>query len=64
MLMPGMDGRTFLGQKRVNPALVPLVLVTGLPVASPEWASGLRASGLVGKPIDVDLLRAAVKEAA
>jgi CheY-like chemotaxis protein len=60
MLLPGLDGWRFLEQWRADRALppAPFVVVTGLAVASPEWAASLGARGLVRKPVEAeDLLR-------
>ncbi len=60
MLLPGLDGWRFLEQWRADPALppAPFVVVTGLAVASQEWAASLGACGLIRKPVETeDLLR-------
>lgn len=58
MLMPGMDGWSFMGEKRRRPELaaVPVLVMTGIPVATAEWAADMGAQGFAHKPIDVDLL--------
>jgi CheY-like chemotaxis protein len=59
MLMPHYDGWKLLDKLRRDPAhkSVPVIIITGLDVASQEWAMSLGASGLVEKPISADLLR-------
>jgi CheY-like chemotaxis protein len=58
MLLPRRDGWWFLHQLRRDPLLarVPLVITTGLAVASDEWAASLGASGLLRKPFEVEAL--------
>jgi CheY-like chemotaxis protein len=58
MLMSGSNGWLFIAELRRNAALaaIPVVLVTGLSVASEEWARSLGAAGLLRKPIDVTAL--------
>jgi CheY-like chemotaxis protein len=50
---PARDGWYFIEKRKRFSDLVavPLVIVTGLDIASPEWAGSLGASGLVKKPI-------------
>jgi CheY-like chemotaxis protein len=60
MLLPGLDGWRFLERWRADPALpaAPFVVVTGIAVASLEWADSLGACGLVRKPVETEgLLR-------
>ena len=58
MLVPVVDGWRFLEQRRREPALaaIPVVLLTGLGVASPEWAISLGAAGLLRKPVATEEL--------
>jgi two-component system response regulator MprA len=58
MLLPTVDGWRFLDQRRREPALaaIPVVILTGLGVAGPEWASSLGAAGLLRKPVETDEL--------
>ena len=60
---PGMDGWGFLQERsRVTGlATVPVVITTGLGVASPEWALSLGASGLLRKPVEFAALLAEVR---
>jgi two-component system cell cycle response regulator DivK len=62
MILRGRDGWTFLGQRRHDRVLAaaPLVIMTGLGIASDEWARSLGAVCLLRKPIDVDALLATV----
>jgi CheY-like chemotaxis protein len=55
MLMGSIDGWHFLEERRRDPQLreVPVLIVTGLTIASEQWAQSLGASGLVKKPIDL-----------
>jgi CheY-like chemotaxis protein len=77
MMMPGCDGWAFLRARYRDPALaaVPVVVLTAIGVACPEWAASLGADGLLHKPVDMALLleevnghlagqHAAVREAA
>jgi CheY-like chemotaxis protein len=63
MIMPVSDGWRFLEERRNAPALAsaPVVLMTGLGVASDEWAASLGASALLRKPVEVESLLAAVR---
>jgi two-component system, chemotaxis family, chemotaxis protein CheY len=58
MLTPGLDGWSFLEQRRRDPALagIPVLITTALGVASEEWAAALGASGLLRKPVQTELL--------
>jgi two-component system response regulator MprA len=58
MLVPVVDGWRFLEQRRREPALaaVPVVIMTGVGVASAEWAAGLGAAGLLRKPVETEEL--------
>ena len=60
---PGCDGWRFLKERRKLPALasVPVIITTGLGIASDEWAASLGAAGLLRKPIDVEPLLAEVR---
>lgn len=62
MLLPGRDGWSFLEDLKHEAALasVPIIIVTGLAIASPEWAKSLGASGLIRKPVDVPALLAEI----
>ena len=65
MMMSEMDGWQLLGLLRHYPTLatIPVIIVTGLAIATDEWARSLRASGLVHKPIDMDLLLQQLRDA-
>jgi CheY-like chemotaxis protein len=56
MIMRGTDGWRFLSRRQTQTNLrgVPVIIVTGLGVASEQWAHELGADGLLRKPIDVD----------
>jgi len=58
MLMPVMDGWAFLQHRRQEPKLsaIPVVIVTGLLVASQQWAESLGANGLVKKTTEMEHL--------
>lgn len=58
MLMPVLDGWIFLRELRQLPgcAAIPVVVVTGMTVASSEWTKALGAVALVKKPVDVAFL--------
>ena len=59
MMMPQPDGWQYLGQLRRDPGMasVPIIITTGLGIASREWAISLGAAGLLCKPINFDELR-------
>jgi CheY-like chemotaxis protein len=58
MVMPsGFDGWFFLGQRKSHRAEdIPVLIVTGLNIASESWAQALGAKGFLKKPIDTDKL--------
>ena len=59
MMMSGVDGWQLLKLLRQYPALlaIPVIIVTGLGIASLEWARSLGAAGLVRKPVEVEHLK-------
>ncbi len=60
MLTPTVDGWQFLAERDRNRLLasIPVIIMTGIGVASPEWAASLGATGYLRKPIETeDLLR-------
>jgi CheY-like chemotaxis protein len=63
MILPNSDGWQFMGQKQRDAAIapIPLVLVTGLGIASKEWAIALGAVDLLRKPVDVGVLLETVR---
>jgi CheY-like chemotaxis protein len=58
MMLPGTDGWAFLERRRREPAVasVPILITTGLGVASAEWAEALGAVGCLRKPIETETL--------
>jgi len=58
MMLPGRDGWSVLEEKNADPAIsgVPVVIMTGLGIASAEWARSLGAVGLLRKPVDLEPL--------
>jgi CheY-like chemotaxis protein len=64
MLMLSCNGWEFLENRREYPELlsIPVVIVTGLPVADDQWALELGATALVKKPIDVDDLLQKIRD--
>jgi CheY-like chemotaxis protein len=62
MVLPTFDGWRFLPVWRQDPALssIPLMVMTGLSIASDEWAKALGAVCLLRKPIDVSALLATI----
>jgi membrane protein len=58
MIMPGFDGWQFMGQRqrKQTGAPIPVVVMTGLGIASKEWALALGAVDLLRKPIDMERL--------
>ncbi|HVS35407.1 MAG TPA: response regulator [Gemmataceae bacterium] len=63
MMIPSPDGWRFMAMRKDNPALAaaPVVIVTALGVASPEWAESLGACGLIRKPVETAHLLAEVR---
>ena len=63
MMLPAPDGWRLLRMWKKYPALasVPVFIVTGLGVASEEWAAALGARGLIRKPVEMERLLAAVR---
>ncbi len=57
------DGWWFLEQRQTIPELtvVPVLILTGLSVASDAWAASLGASGLIRKPFEDESLLAAIQ---
>jgi CheY-like chemotaxis protein len=64
MMMRGTDGWRFLEQRRIDGQLqgVPIVIMTGLTVASEPWAKALGADGLLRKPIDLEKMLKTIQE--
>src|SRR5438132_3824843 len=65
MMMRGCDGWQFLGRRRRDPRLesIPVVIVTGLDIASSEWANSLGATGLIHKPAEPEQIRSELARA-
>jgi CheY-like chemotaxis protein len=63
MLLPAVDGWGLLDERKRDPALaaVPVVIMTALSIACPEWAASLGAAGLLHKPIETGALLAEVR---
>ena len=55
MMIPPPDGWQIMGMRSEMPALalVPVIIMTAMGVASPEWAASLGACGLIRKPLKV-----------
>lgn len=64
MIVPGMNGWQFIARRSKDPDLeaIPFIIMTGLSIASEEWASAMGASALLTKPINVDVLFEAVRQ--
>lgn len=64
MLMPVLDGWLFMKQLRQTPgcADIPVVVVTGMTVASPEWTKALGAVALIRKPVNVLVLLDTIRQ--
>jgi CheY-like chemotaxis protein len=62
MLMSEVDGWQLLKLLKQRPEIMslPVIIVTGLDIATPEWARSLGAAGLVRKPIDLEQLKDAL----
>jgi CheY-like chemotaxis protein len=63
MMMPEYDGWAFLRARYAEPALaaVPVVVLTAIGVACPEWANSLGGDGFLHKPLDMERVVAEVK---
>lgn len=63
MIIPVHDGWEFLEDRRQRGrfADIPVLMVTGLSIASERWAQDLGAQGLVKKPINPSALMAAIE---
>ncbi len=62
MMLPGRDGWAVLEELRRDPALagVPVLILTGLGIASTEWAVSLGATEVLRKPVEAAALLEAV----
>jgi CheY-like chemotaxis protein len=62
LMMPGMDGWTFLSEQQRDPELaaIPVVVVSG-DTDAVRHAEGLEVAAKLCKPVDVDTLLAAVQ---
>jgi CheY-like chemotaxis protein len=57
MFMPVMDGWEFFRRcQKLSVLLPPIVITTGLEIATDEWAREMGAVGLLQKPLEVDTL--------
>lgn len=56
MILPGCDGWQFFDARRrsANFAAAPVIVMTGLGIASPEWATALGAVDFLRKPFAID----------
>lgn len=61
MMMPGMDGWSFLKEVRADPALVPIPVAIMAESGEREWAVSLGAVECLRKPVDVDHVLDAVR---
>ena len=61
LMMPGMDGYTFLEQREHEPALarVPVVLITATP---DQRLASRRVQGCLRKPVTLDVLTSVVRD--
>jgi len=59
MMMAELDGWQLLKMLRSHPELLspPVIIMTGLGIASLEWARSLSAVGLICKPFDMEQLK-------
>jgi CheY-like chemotaxis protein len=66
MLLPGIDGWELLqgpkgGQRDPALAGIPVVIMTGMGIGSPEWAGWLGAAGYLHKPLEIASLLETVR---
>jgi CheY-like chemotaxis protein len=62
MILPECDGWQFCAQQKDRPlAAVPMAIMTGLGIASDEWARSMGAVKLLRKPLDLEQLLATVR---
>lgn len=63
MLMPLMDGWSFLAQFKQVPewSSTPVVIMTALGIATREWAASLGATDVIRKPAEIDELVEALR---
>jgi CheY-like chemotaxis protein len=63
MILPGADGWQFFAERQRDPAVaaIPVVIMTGVGIASDDWAHALGAVGLLRKPIGLDDLLATIR---
>jgi CheY-like chemotaxis protein len=64
MMMPGLDGWHFLRRRDKDTVLaaIPVLVMTALGVASPEWAAGLGGWGVLRKALDMGSVVDQVRE--
>ncbi len=63
MVMPAHDGWYFFRQRRQDKEVgaIPVLIMTGLPIANEEWGSALGGTALLRKPLDVTVLLETVR---
>jgi two-component system response regulator MprA len=63
MILPDFDGWRFIAQKQQDPSIaaIPVIVMTGLGIASKEWAVAMGAVDFLRKPVDVDFLLETVR---
>jgi DNA-binding NtrC family response regulator len=62
VMSSGFDGWFFLGQRRHRAAaMIPVLMVSDLPIANEPWAVELGATGFLKKPFDAETLLEAVR---
>jgi CheY-like chemotaxis protein len=63
MTPPALDGWRFLAlwKRLAAIASVPILIITGLDIATAEWAASLGAAGCIKKPVDTKVLFAEVR---
>jgi CheY-like chemotaxis protein len=63
LLMPGTDGLTFLRERQAHPDLakVPVVVLSAAGIEGLREASRLRATAVLAKPLDLDVLSAVIQ---
>lgn len=63
LLMPGMDGLSFLRERQVHPDLsrIPVIVLSAAGLEALREASSLRATAVLAKPLNLDVLSTVIE---